>query len=275
MFHPREGFSHGIYREYRGGHKKRFNTTQKGVKVLNPFNTKGIQVKPLENDLETRIIIELKKEVDGNSKGISARELTKRLRSYFPGVLVKKKVNRVLYRVLEPKGLVQKSSDPTPLWSLIKDRGDQEEIFGTKDRDEFDKGNLVVIDLGNVHDCLLHCHKLLLSGETNLWVWAYADKAFNGYGVNKNTLEIGKKLEEDFRYKMCVATGNGKQGADIDIVIDLTTKLNQEKNFQKTKRIILATKDKGLAYFRIRAKQRWGVEVIIVRDWEEMREYVA
>jgi uncharacterized LabA/DUF88 family protein len=114
---------------------------------------------------------------------------------------------------------------------------------------------IILIDLGNIHDCL---QKVLPFVESRLCdVRAYADKMSNCYGISP-------KIDNE-HVKVKVASDNHRNAADIEMVWDCAT-LPREYNT-----VCIVTRDLGFQTLVTKLRQD-GRKVDIVHGWEEVRE---
>jgi hypothetical protein len=116
---------------------------------------------------------------------------------------------------------------------------------------------IVVVDLGNVHDCLQKLAPLAEAGE--LQVRAYADLQYNGYGVNP-----------PFESPGCVvfrAATPHKNAADTKIIWDISRLCSLAL---QPLRILVVTKDNGFRHLRELAEES-GHSLTFAQDWPSLR----
>lgn len=117
------------------------------------------------------------------------------------------------------------------------------------------------MDLGNTHDCLQELLPYARAGHLD--VRAYADLAFNGFGVNPPLDEPGVTVKR--------ASTAEKNAADVDMIWDLAELLS--KPGQPHYSVIVATKDQGFRRLKALAEDR-GHRLEFVTGWSELRHHV-
>jgi len=165
--------------------------------------------------------------------------------------------NRALYNLLKSNAVRRNNTSP-PSWLASEV---PPHVPGSSSVDLEELRRLVVVDLGNTHDCLQEL--LPYAREGHLEVMAYADLAFNGFGVKPPLSDApGVTVKQ--------ATTADKNAADVDMIWDLATLLNQNdpKYF-----VVVATKD--LSFRRLKAlAENHGHRLEFVTGWRELRHYV-
>jgi len=116
---------------------------------------------------------------------------------------------------------------------------------------------VVVVDLGNVHDCLQKLAPLAEAGEVQ--VRAYADLQYNGYGVNPPFDSPGCVV---FR-----AATPHKNAADTQIIWDISRLCSLAL---KPLHLLVVTKDNGFRHLRELAEES-GHNLAFAQDWSSLR----
>jgi len=156
----------------------------------------------------------------------------------------RKTVNRNLYQLFAKRQVFRTQSDKGVRWSITSG----ENIIPSE-------RIVVIVDLGNTHDCLPELDTYDYGVET----WAYADRAYNGYGVRT---PLNKP---DIRFYQ--ASDTNKNAADIQLVWDLC------KDCQSAGKTtyIIATKDQGFNSVKTIVERDTQSTVEFVVNWEELR----
>lgn len=196
--------------------------------------------------------------------GLSAREIYEALSKSIVGG--KAEVNRILYKELLPQGLVTVDSKTTPpRWSKTRPAPAQ-----SQNMEEKNTKMIVMIDLGNVHDCLSHVKPYAKRNKEadNVSVVAFADY---GYKVSPEAEEAGYDVEV-LQIKE-PPTCTGKNAADVLLMFTcfelcMAAAEGQHLHF------IIATKDEGYRYLATIVHQHYGHQVTFVRDWNELRIFI-
>lgn len=116
---------------------------------------------------------------------------------------------------------------------------------------------IVVVDLGNVHDCLQKIAPLAEAGE--LQVRAYADLQYNGFGVNP-----------PFDAPGCVvfkAQSPHKNAADTQMIWDVAQLCSVSA---RPLRLLVVSKDNGFRHLRELAEDA-GHRLTFAQDWASLR----
>jgi len=116
---------------------------------------------------------------------------------------------------------------------------------------------VVLVDLGNVHDCLQKMLPLASAGELRLL--AYADLQYNGFGVNPPLAARGCTV---FR-----AESPQKNAADTQLVWDCAQLCSRA---QRPLRLLVATKDNGFRHLKALAEAA-GHRLDFAQDWASLR----
>ena len=115
-----------------------------------------------------------------------------------------------------------------------------------------DGGVIVLVDLGNVHDCLQRLGPLAESGRVT--VRAYADLCFNGFGISPpvccDNVTVFKASSPD------------KNSADVQLIWDVAQLCQADTAL----RLVVATKDLGFRHLQALAAEA-GHELTFVQDW--------
>jgi hypothetical protein len=119
------------------------------------------------------------------------------------------------------------------------------------------KDVVVVVDLGNVHDCLQKIAPLAEAGE--LQVRAYADLQYNGFGVNPPFESPGCTVFK--------AASPHKNAADTKIIWDVSQLCSVSP---RPLRILVVTKDNGFRHLRELAEHA-GHSLSFAQDWTTLR----
>jgi hypothetical protein len=127
------------------------------------------------------------------------------------------------------------------------------------DFDDCDGASIVVIvDLGNVHDCL-QCLLPLVEAR-RLRVRAYADLQYNGFGVNP---PLEAHLCSVFR-----AASPHKNAADTKLIWDVALLCALSPG---PLRLLVATKDNGFRHLQELAESA-GHELAFAQDWPSLQK---
>jgi len=174
----------------------------------------------------------------------------------------RKDINHTLYEYLEPSGLViMEKTGGRPYWVVAERMWTQQITIPKESEDLSSERVSVLIDLGNVHDCLVPAARLL-----------EVDKGFDLYGyADLGTNPPGSDIYEQY----LVRENSGRpSGADIAMVMDATLLLERKK----ASTLIVLSNDKLLATFVDIARTRYSeVETILItgnKAWGELREYL-
>lgn len=170
-------------------------------------------------------------------------------------------VNRILYEKLLKADKVLCNKATPPLWSYHKSDEDSE-----AEVEEVETRNIAFVDLGNVHDVL---QKLESYASDDCKVYAFADCAFNGYGVNP--IPKNKNIEV-FQTK-----DDHKNAADIEMIwkaAEIVMNLD-EASMASGIRFIIFTRDNGFRSLKS-ILERYSVvrEVLFVQTWQQAREFI-
>jgi len=187
---------------------------------------------------------------------MSARQLTSQLKQE------RTAVNRTLYGLLK-QNRVRRFDETPPTWSnvLCEENAKCDEKNGYEQK-QATVITVVFVDLGCCHDCLENLVPYATS-DNNLQVYAFADVAFNGYGVNPVPPPP---------ISVCQAQTRDSNAADIELIwkaAELIFKAPRGTTFK----FIVATKDQGFTSLQT-IVQRHGHSLEFVKDWNELRQYV-
>jgi hypothetical protein len=199
----------------------------------------------------------------GDGEPSTARQIAARLHCS------RRIVNQILYQ-LEKEGRVRKTqyADEPPLWSTGVTLPESDEDTKAVPRSV----TFVLVDLGNVHDCLPKLAAMLTDAEvaTTLKVHAFADAAFNGYGVNP---PVDPEL-----ITVHQTTSRSTNAADIDLIWFVAETVLQARHpasplFGCELEFIVATKDHGFASLADHVKAN-GHTMHFVPNWTELLKLV-
>ena len=116
---------------------------------------------------------------------------------------------------------------------------------------------VVVVDLGNVHDCLQKIAPLAEAGQ--LQVLAYADLQYNGVGINPPFEVAGCTVFK--------ATSPHKNAADTKMIWDIAQLCASS---ERPRRLLVTTKDNGFRYLRDLVEGS-GHALSFAHDWASLR----
>ncbi len=156
-------------------------------------------------------------------------------------------VNGALYELLEAGAVAKNTS--APLWGSVAPATVP--------------GPLVLVDLGNVHDCLRELVPLCHAGAVT--VRAYADLAYAGHGVAPPLDVPGLSVHQ--------APTADRNAADVELVWDLSRITAAADARDERLRVLVATKDQGFRRLESLARSA-GHELTIVTSWPELRCHV-
>jgi hypothetical protein len=159
-------------------------------------------------------------------------------------------VNRALYSLLED-GEISRLDGSPPRWRA---RARSPEAAPEE------PGPLVVVDLGNCHDCLAKVLPYARDGLVE--VEAYADRHFNGFGVNPPLEEPGVRVIR--------ARTTERNAADVELIWRLAVRLSAEG---PRRRVVVCSKDQGFRSLSALAEER-GHRLLFVPNWQELRLHV-
>lgn len=173
--------------------------------------------------------------------------------------------NQALYALLREANKVEKIGDAPPMWQAVVDSqmhicADSDGVLPLLPR------TIVVVDLGNTHDCLQNL--LLYATRKEIEVYAYADLAFNGYGVNPPLIAPNVKIHQ--------ATDSHRNSADTKLIWDLAslTAEHAARDPQRELQIIVATRDLGFQTLQTLVAERERQTLTFVQDWSTLRLYI-
>ena len=194
----------------------------------------------------------------------SACDIFQRLSCSLSGAS-KVSVNQTLYELLR-EGKVECTNSTPPLWRLAP-KTPQERLAFSTEGCQFSQENLIcMIDLGNTHDCLRPLETY--AAMNMLTVFAYADLAYAGYGVNPRVFKDNVNIFQ--------ADTPDKNSADVQIIWD-TCRIVQKEEERQGKRalhILIASKDLGFLRLKHLVEKNPLHKLTFVRNWPEMRCYV-
>jgi len=154
-------------------------------------------------------------------------------------------VNRCLYSLKEEGVAIMLEGTP-PLWRLK-----EQPIDETK---EIPPLPVVIVDLGNVHDVLQKLEPYSKQGLA--YVYAFADLAFNGFGINP---------KPDESITVFQAKTADRNAADLHMIHEIIKICITNKYPGST--IFIVTRDQGFRTLSTIAEQ-YGYKIIFVTGWE-------
>jgi hypothetical protein len=174
-------------------------------------------------------------------------------------------INRTLYEKLLKDGKVTQREGTPPLWGY---KLTAEEKMAESDNTS--PKNVVFIDLGNVHDIL----PKMEAYADDCAVYAFADRAFNGYGINPPP--------KSHKIAVLKAKDDHKNSADImmiwkaaELVLLHGRKNCPLPNIKSQLRFIIFTRDQGFRTLKSVLEGHSIVsQVLFVQQWEEAREFI-
>ena len=190
---------------------------------------------------------------------ITARDIVKKLGMIRTRVSIGE-VNSVLYKALDD-GEVKKDDGIPPRWCQTDGR-EIDDVSGIVD-DYGCKRTIILIDLGNVHDCLQELLERGINLQRDYEVHAFADYHFNGFGVNPKVEDKGITVHR-------VEDTNNKNAADVLLI---WTCQNLCKSAECTTHFIVVTKDDGFRYLSKLVKDE-GHDIHFVKDREGLLELI-
>lgn len=189
--------------------------------------------------------------------GLQAKTIVKELEKQFFTAVTRTDVNRILYKETTDLFRSDQLVSP-PCWYANRFSRPEPPSEESKNGSAVPTAwmpMIIMVDLGNVHDCL---ENLVPYASNTAQVRAYADVGFNGYGINPCP---------PCNIKVVKATSNHKNAADIDLIFDLALMAHQHKT---PHHFVIATKDKG--FLSVESKlQQLGHQVSFVTGWSELR----
>ena len=118
---------------------------------------------------------------------------------------------------------------------------------------------LIIVDLGNVHDCLQRLIPLAEAGVVD--VWAYADLHYNGFGVQPPLASHKVRLHQ--------ARVAHKNAADTRLIWDVAL-FCKETVTEKKKNIFIVTKDNGFRHLQELVTEK-GHKVAFCENWTSLK----
>lgn len=185
----------------------------------------------------------------------TAKDLAKSLLSTTPISEAKTAINKILYSLLKQKNVTQ-SNDTPPKWSINNNNLSN---LKTEEKSCHEPKLIILIDLGNTHDCLKNL--VPYTAQPNIDIYAFADRAFNGYGVNPHAPSPITVFQ---------ATTPDKNAADLELIY-ICLKLILTTPF--TYHFVVASKDQGFHSLQ-NIVERHGHKLHFVTNWEQLRQYV-
>lgn len=171
-------------------------------------------------------------------------------------------VNRTLYRLEELNQTRKDATTLPPVWSIVVAH---EVETTTTTAAGASPPPLAVVDLGNVHDTLKELVPYARAGAVD--VEAFADRAFNGYGVKPSIDGIPN-------VRVHRAEGRDRNAADIELVWRMCEILPDATAHPELARtVVVATKDQGFQALKDLVRRR-GHSLTFVTCWAEMRDII-
>jgi hypothetical protein len=191
-----------------------------------------------------------------SSHPLSAKEIANTLRES------RSLINKVLYRLLLPAGRIQVSDQQKiPKWHAAPLQSEEECSSEDGSIDDYGCSEVVVlIDLGNVHDCLSRAVVLKNTGYVN-GVAAFADNGFRGYGVNPRV--------EGPNVTLIQPSSAESQAADVELIWYVANYCKGIESSKKKTHFVLASKDKGFAHLANKVRE-YGHHMTVVKDVKEL-----
>ena len=176
----------------------------------------------------------------------------------------KVEVNRALY-ALKDKGVLEMTPASPPLWALKKTVPCARSL-ATISANGADPRTHVICDLGCNHDCLQNLIPYAERGE--ITVKAYADIAFNGFGVNpapvSNNVQVFQAATPD------------KNSADVRIIWDVSRLVEKTSLEEPDRRldIFVCTKDLQFQSLKALVEMNPLHKLIFCTNWAALRMYI-
>lgn len=169
----------------------------------------------------------------------------------------KNEINRALYGDVTLKDRVERVGEVPPLWAL------KEGVRVAQDKEHIH----VLVDLGNIHDCLKRTLELANHYERSqdgdypkIFVHGYADWAYNG----SERKECAEHITQ--------ATHNSSHAADIAMIWDACELLRSDT---PVNHIIFASRDKFVHALADHVKSlKHAITVDVVANWDELRQLI-
>ena len=218
--------------------------------------TQFVGAQSLSEPLLSAQVLEALRAVPGDRPWLTATAI----RATMPESTHKADVNRCLY-ALRAEGKVDIEVGTPPRWRLSCDS-----VQPQMPPMQQAMSVLVIVDLGNCHDCLHHLVEYARKGI--LQVRAYADLTFSGYGVNPPITSPNVAVFQ--------STTPDKNSADVQIIWDtcLFVQKFQAENKDKLLEIFVATKDLGFQRLRYIVEEDYGYRLHFVKNWETLRVHI-
>ena len=123
------------------------------------------------------------------------------------------------------------------------------------------RDTVVIVDLGNVHDCLQKVAPLAETG--GLQVRAYADLQYNGYGVHPPFDSLGCRVFK--------AESPHKNATDTKMIWDVSQLCSLSP---RPMRLLVITKDNGFRHLKELAEDA-GHSLSFAQDWPSLKSLLA
>lgn len=203
-------------------------------------------------DLKSRIISTL------SNGALTAKEIASRLN------VEKSEVNRILYH---DRVFTQNNTSP-PTWSTVPVQTKKvERIIDT----------IILLDLGNVHDCLKNLEPYVRTGD--MVVFAFCDYGYSGYPLSEKQYNVDG-------VKIVRATSPKKNAADTLLIWTCCSIVNRETgglfhlqgndvlpNLADRLEFIVVTKDQGFNFLQ-ECVENTGHKIRFCKDWDDLKLYI-
>ncbi len=173
------------------------------------------------------------------------------------GYTTKAAVNPILYTLLKDGEIeCDKTSNP-PLWRKISPNKNITNQILESDND--DERIMIIVDLGNCHDVLKNINNLV--DNKTIYAKAYADRAFNGYGI--------KPVPDNPLIEVYKAMSDHKNAADTRMIWDLAVLFHDSKGINWT--VYVCSKDSGFCELKTLFESNGEHTLKFIRGgWEEL-----
>ena len=174
-------------------------------------------------------------------------------------------VNQTLYALLREERVKQTPGSP-PQWSSVPLAPDSAGVAAAHDAVGNSPCVLVVVDLGCCHDVLPQIRAYAERGEVE--VRAYADLAFNGFGVSPPV--------KCANYKLFHATTADRNSADVALIWE-TSRLAQQLEEHEPERelhVFVCTKDLQFQSLKELVEKNPRHSLTFCTDWSALRCHI-
>lgn len=191
-----------------------------------------------------------------DDKGHSAIDIVRHLASH-QFTLERSEVNRWLYLQAQ-QGVTKQIPGTPPTWFLARSPEQKSEVKLLQA-----SKTIVVLDLGNIHDALKPLESYL-DTRKDLEIMAYADKAYNGYGVSPPA---------NAKVYFWHNPGMMRESTDVKLISDVAIRLHNSGSCH----VIVATLDKVVAALKPiieENSEKTGHKCTVVGRWEELKLHI-